>query len=363
MKLMLFVVGVIGLCVAQSVGQSSSPRVLEIKAIERLRNPRISPEIRFDAPMDRKSTENAISLFIGSYNPNQVLPSFQNLRLYCGSAGWAVENPNPFPMSFAWKSFPSNERGIGVVPAEGDSILRMVEKSGKVQINFGKDSSVESSFLPICNFGTNSERFGDSFLWSPDNQRTTLRPRFFEAVHTPYTIAVSTGAQDKSGKYIDEPAWLTFTPQALGATWGILEPGVILNGPDGITISISNQKLQKPVRIFFQKVSPDVVTSDRRYFTPIGNFYRIGSPDDVPYSPGMEQTIGFKVPQNIELSKTDIVYLENSAFIADTSPPYTYFWVGTDAKRDVENHQLSLTWDSMPYSDGLIYGVGASPIK
>jgi hypothetical protein len=361
----VFVLGVIGVCIAQTAGQSSSPRVLEIKAIEHVGNPRISPEVRFDVPMDRKSTEAATRLFAGLYNPNQRLQSFQNLKLYCGSSenlgsGWVVKNPNLFPISFSWTSMPSNEKGIGVAPAEGDFLLRLAEKSGKVQINYGKDLKVESSFLPQCNSEIYSDHFGDWFTWFSDEQRNILilRPLFFEDVGTPYTLAVSTGARDKGGRAMPEPAWFTFTPQALGAVWGNLKPGATLNGPDEVQIAVLNENFRKPIRIYFQKVNPDFLTGIRRSFTPIGNFYRIGSPDKIPWSSDEKQFVSFRVPESVKTSDIAVVYLANTAGNTDTSPPYFYYWNGAGEKGEVANNRIVSSLYTGPDAEGLIYGIG-----
>jgi hypothetical protein len=365
MRRIAIVLGVIGMCIAQSVGQSSSPRVLEIKAIERAGNPRISPEVRFDVSMDRKSTEAATRLFIGLYNPNQRLQSFQNLKLYCGSSenlgsGWVVKNPNLFPISFSWISMPSNEKGIGVAPAEGDFLLRLVEKSGKVQINYGKDLKVESSFLPQCNSEIFSDHFGDSFTWFSDDQRNILilRPLFFEDVGTPYTLAISTGAQDKNGRVMTEPAWLTFTPQALGAVWGNLYPGTTLNGPDEVQVAVFNENFRKPIRIYFQKVNLNAMPDIRKSFTPIGNFYRIGSPDKIPWSSDEEQYVSFRLPKNIISSNIAMVYLANSTGNTDNFPPYSYYWNGAGEKGEVVNNRINSTLYDAPDAEGLIYGIG-----
>jgi hypothetical protein len=80
-----------------------------------------SVTVSFDTSMNRDTTERAIAIHPGEYNPatNPTTVTTLTLTSMCNGR-WRVRNPNAVPISFNWDVYNTAQKGVGVAPANSD---------------------------------------------------------------------------------------------------------------------------------------------------------------------------------------------------------------------------------------------------
>jgi Bacterial Ig-like domain len=151
--------------------------------------------VTFSESMNQAASGQAVNIFVGKYSPSTNPTSFgaPSLTAICNGK-WKVQNTNASQLSFTWDVQNSTEKGVGVVPANGETFFYTSKGSKTVRLFVNSvQQQAKASVATACA----SQEW--SLSWSTDGKALTVTPAKALLEKTNYTVVLSTATSNSSG--------------------------------------------------------------------------------------------------------------------------------------------------------------------